>query len=176
MELIPSVGRAEIEELKGHRKSFLNSSEKIAQRSKVKKSKKRNLLQVRTPPGRPVCTTCTGMTRSTARLTVTKERVDRLKGTTLGWSRSTGPVDRGQGRSTDAFCSPFRIRTPFLFYSQIQLGFPKSLRLFGYKYALEPSWIVSLKVSIWYSLVLIVESIKSLSPLPRGCRQIAEPR
>ena len=59
---------------------------------------------------------------------------------------------------------PFMIWIPFLSWGQIQLGFPKSLRLSGYKYGLELSWIVSFKVSLWHSLVLIVESIKSLSP------------
>ena len=33
--------------------------------------------------------------------------------------------------------------------------------------------IVSLKVPLWYLLVLIVESIKYLSPLPRGRTQIS---
>ena len=41
--------------------------------------------------------------------------------------------------------------------------FPKSLELSGYKYGLELSCIVSQEVSLWYSLVLIAESIKSLS-------------
>ena len=111
--------------------------------------------------------------------------LDRARST----ARSTGgqsPVDwraqRAQtwpSRPTDAFCSPFWIRTPFLFWSRIQSGFPKSLGFSGYKYGLKPSCIVPLKfleVSLWYSLILIVESVKSLSLLPQGRRQIVEPR
>jgi len=95
----------------------------------------------------------------------------------VGPGRPAGrPRTRVAGRPTDAFCSPFWIRTPFLFWGRIQSGFPKFLGLSGYKYELEPSCIVSLEVPLWYSLVLIVESIKSLSPLPRGRRQITEPR
>jgi len=34
--------------------------------------------------------------------------VDQLKGAALGWCQSTGPVDRGKGRSTDRHVlSPF---------------------------------------------------------------------
>ena len=50
--------------------------------------REQRLQQARIEPGQPVCTTCTGMARSTARSTVAKERsidmVDRLKGLTLG--------------------------------------------------------------------------------------------
>ena len=116
------------------------------------------------------------MARSTVRSTVAKERstgvIDRLT-----WSSSRlVPIDqagrlrtrigRPAGRPKDAFCSPFKVRTPFLFLGRIQSGFPKSLRLSGYKYGLEPSCIVSLEVSLWYSLVLIVESIKLSLPCP----------
>jgi len=52
-----------------------------------------------TEPGRPVCTTCTDMARSTLQSTVAKEwstaQLTDWKVAALGWSRSTGPVDRG---------------------------------------------------------------------------------
>ena len=66
-----------------------------------------------------------------------------------GWS--TEEKGWSIGRSTDAFCSPYRIQTPFLFWGRIQSGFPKSLGLSGYKYGLELLWIVS----HWKSLLKI---------------------
>ena len=125
-----------------------------------------------TEPGRPACTTCTDMARSTPRSTVAKERSTERSTDwyerALGWSRSTENKGRLTGRSTDrrVFFS-FLDSVFFSVLGRIQSGFPKSLRLSGYKYGLEPSCIVSLEVSLWYSLVLIVESIKSLSLAPR---------
>jgi len=105
--------------------------------------------------------------------------VDRGKGTV---DRSGGPTDMSQlsvghgrprtwvgrpaDRPTDVFFSPFWIRTPFLFWSQIQSGFPKFLRLSDYKYGLEP-------VSLYYSFVLIVESKNLSLPCPEDVGKLS---
>ena len=97
------VGREEIEEINSPTsEEFFKLIRKIAQRPKAKRSENPGIQQARIdlgrPPGRPVCMTCTSIARSTARLTVAKEwstgTVDRLKGETLSWSRST--EDKGR--------------------------------------------------------------------------------
>ena len=120
--------------VKRHRKSFLSSSGKIAQRLEAKRSENGACSKPGDrrgrPPGRPVCTRCTGTARSTARSTVVKERltgtVDRLA-QQMSWLVPVDPwqglVDRPVDRQTRSV-SPERIRTPFLFWGRIQLGFP----------------------------------------------------
>jgi len=85
-------------------------------------------------------------------------------------------VGQSAGQPIDAFYSPFRVRTPCLFWDRIQSGFSKSLGLSGYKYGIEPSCTIFLKVSLWYSLVLIIKSIKLSPPCPEDEVKFAEPR
>ena len=93
-----------------------------------------------------------------------------------------GSVDRPVDRQA-RLDFPFRIQIPFLDGIKSNLGFLKSRDSVAIKVRLEPSCIVSQEVSsrILSSsplvlVVLIVESIKSLSPLPRGRRHLDEPR
>ena len=141
--IIVHVGREEIKYI--GRVFFLNSLEEIAQRSEAKRSENVVCSRPGTKPGRllgrPVCTMCTGTAQSTPRSTMAGKwstgAVDQLA---HGCSRLVSvdqPVDRGQGRSTgrptDVTASPEQIRTLFLFWGRIQLGFSKSLGLSGYK-------------------------------------------
>ena len=81
MLFITTVGREEIKKSserrdRGDKKTseeFLNSSGKIAQRPEAKISENEACCRPRTEPDRSVCTTCTGIARSTARSTVAKE-------------------------------------------------------------------------------------------------------
>ena len=96
---ICNVGREEIEEIKRHWKSFLNLSEKIAQRPEAKRSENE------------ACSRARRQARSTGVHDVHRRGpVDRGKGTVDQHGRPTAtsysrlvPVDRS-GRPTDAFC------------------------------------------------------------------------
>jgi len=130
------VGREDIEEDKNTSEEFFKLIRKLAQRLEAKRSE--NGVHNRPGdrpsrlPSRTVCTTCTGTARSTARSIRT---VDRLAQVALSWSRSTGLVDRGQGRSTedrvdrpasrpiDAFCYPERIWIHFSFWIESNWDF-----------------------------------------------------
>ena len=105
------VGREDIEEDKSTLEEFFKLIRKLVQRSEAKRSENgahnrpgdrpgwppSRLVCTTWPPSRLVCTTCTGMARSTAR---SIRMVDRLARVALNWSRLTGLVDQGQGRST----------------------------------------------------------------------------
>ena len=72
------------------------------------------------------------------------------------------------GQSTDRSTNR-RILLSFLDSDSFSVLGPNPIRvseilgILGYKYGLEPSCIVSLKVSLWYLLVMIIESIKYLA-------------
>jgi len=125
-------------------KEFFKLIRKIAQRSEAKRSENgaynRPGDRPGQPPGRPMCTTCTGTAWSTAWSTMAKERsttrsIDchELLSVVPNWpDHSTDdrvPVDQPY-----AFClSWMNLDFFFLIWGQIQLGFLKFLRLFGYK-------------------------------------------
>ena len=140
------VGR---EEIKRHRKSFLNSSERKRRDRKLKGAR----TQVCSRSGQnPVDRL---VDRCSRRAQAWPDRPWQRNGQPT-WSTDwhellsvgagrPGWLTEDRGRSTDRRGSvfPFRIWIPFLIWGQIQLGFPKSLGLSGYKYRLEPSRIVS---------------------------------
>ena len=112
--------------------------------------RERNLYQTSSrtgrPPGRPVCTNVHMVAQSTDWSTVAGERstarsTDWHDKLSVGHGRPTGrlgawvgrPPGRPTGVSGRRSVSPFRIRTSFLNWKQIQLRFLKFLGLFGYK-------------------------------------------
>ena len=113
------------------------------QRSESKRSENTDYMQPEQkagrPPGRPTCTGwCTTAVRSTEWSTDCTSkfllRVGRLLGQPTGTSPGFcwGSVDRLVDRRVGSACL-IKIRTPFLIRSRIQLRFPKTLRLSGYK-------------------------------------------
>jgi len=97
------------------------------------------------PPGRPWLK----IDRSPGRPTVwwlLSVSVGRSPGRPSTW------VGRPASRPTNAFWLSFLNSDSFSVWDQIQLGFPKTLRLYSYKYGLEPSCIISLKIPLKISL------------------------
>ena len=121
------IGREEIEEMEE------GSTEIGRQRSKDGALKQARYAPGR-PPGRPVCTTCTGLAQSTvARSGRPPGRPTESKLLSVWlWSTARSTVD--MGRSTDKRLLAFLLGFGFLFcLGSNSIGLPKTQGLCGYK-------------------------------------------
>jgi len=128
-------------------------------------------------PGRSACTTCTGAAQSTA----ARRTVDRHDRPTGIPNSPLGSVDRPVGRKDGSVDCPVSRHANLPVLLRFGLCFWKGVESNCSFLKLWDSRAINKRVEtheLYPSKkpVLIVESIKSISPLPRGRRLIAEPR